>query len=345
VTIAYISPEIALPELVYSGGLGYLTHSYGLSAKSLGLDAVIVSILYRQSFDQVIENGKMRIDYTTQPYTKDRLEDTGIIFPLKINERDNFIKIWRFKGHSDMVPIYLLDTDIPENDKLGRLNTLQLYGGSVESGANLERWIAYALILGEGSVEALKRLNIEVSTYHLNESYLGFAAMKIADPSKTVFTTHTPVPSGNKKFDFNTAYKILGNRYTSEYLQELGCGDPFDMAAACIKLSRKVNAVSKRHLETIEKMWGWIENRPPFVAITNGVNKKYWQYPEFASAESPTDIAEAKKIYKRKLIDYIREQTGVYLSENVPNLVWARRIASYKRPTLLFFDKTWIAYR
>jgi len=340
-TIAYISPELALPELVYSGGLGYLAHSYGLSAKSLGLDAVIVSILYRQSFDQIIEDGKMRTQYTTRSYGESGLEDTGIVFPLDINGAENLIKVWRLKGHDDMVPIYLLDADLPENDELGRLNTLQLYGGSVESGANLERWIAYAIILGEGSVEALRRLGISVDLYHLNESYLAFAAMKIADPSKTVFTTHTPVPSGNKKFDLATVHKILGGRYSLEYLNELG-GDPFDMAAACIKLSRKVNAVSKKHLDTIEKMWGWVENRPPFVAVTNGVNKEYWQYPEFASAKTPSELAGAQKIYKRKLIDYGKEKTGIYLSENVLTIVCARRAAKYKRPTLIFFDKPWI---
>lgn len=340
-TIAYIAPEIALPGLVYSGGLGYLAHSYGLSSKSFGLDAVIISVLYRQSFDQIIENGKMRIEYAPRSYDNSMLENTGIVFPLKINGKENFIKVWRLSGHDDVVPIYLLDADLAENDALGRLNTLQLYGGSIESGANLERWIAYAIILGEGSVEALKQLDIPVSTYHLNESYLAFAAMKIADPAKVVFTTHTPVPSGNKKFDLGAVHKMLGNRYPMEYLKELG-GDPFDMAAACIKLSRKVNAVSKKHLDTIEKMWGWLDNRPPFVAITNGVRKEYWQYPEFASAKTPSELAATKKIHKRKLIDFVKEKTGVCLSENISTLVWARRIAAYKRPTLLFFDKAWV---
>lgn len=352
-TTLYVTPGIAISAKfpTYSGGLEYLSAGHLMSAKDLGINIVGMTIYYkrgyyRQGIDKI--KNKMTISYEDVS-SEGILEDTGIIFPIKICGVKNYLKIWKLSDEFNTVPVYMLDADIPENDEnrkegrydsSGRTNTLYLYGGDLESGCTIERKIAQAMILGIGSVEAARQLGIDVSMYHFNESYGAFGALAVNEPSKVRFTTHTPIDAGNPKYPLESVHQMLGNGFDKEYLRELG-GDPFDMAAASIRLSGKVNAVSKKHLSVSEKMWSWIDGRSPFTSITNGVHKT-WQYPEFALAKSPEAVAEAKKLYKRKLIDLVRARTGIYFSENIPILVWARRFAAYKRPKLLFYDKTWI---
>ncbi|MDO8523363.1 MAG: glycogen/starch/alpha-glucan phosphorylase [bacterium] len=343
-TVLYVTPGIAVSSKfpIYCGGLEYLSAGHLMSAKDLGMNMVGMTIYYKYGYyKQGIDRVRNKMTISNSPVSVEGiLEDTGVVFPIEICGTKNYLKIWKLSDEFNTVPTYLLDADIPENDALGRSNTLYLYGGDLESGCTIERKIAQAIILGIGSVEAAKQLGIDVVLYHFNESYGAFGAFAVNNPTKVVFTTHTPIDAGNPKYPLDSVHKMLGNSYSKEYLRTLG-GDPFDMAAACIRLSSKVNAVSKKHLSIIEKMWSWIDGHPPFTSITNGVHKS-WQYPEFAEAKNPDAVAEAKKIYKRKLIDLVREKTGVYFSENIPILVWARRFAAYKRPKLLFYDKAWI---
>src|SRR3989344_1366153 len=113
------------------------------------------------------------------------------------------------------------------------------------------------------------------------------------------------------------------------------------MTAACLRLSKKANAVSKKHLETAQKLWYWGNGNSTakrIIAITNGVSCDYWQYEDFRTAAIPKEMEEAKLKHKREMIQYIVKKTGRCLSENVLTIVWARRFAEYKRPHLLFYN-------
>ncbi len=361
--IAVITPEVALSDELktFSGGLGVFAGGLFKSAKALGIPMVGVAILPLQGYyDQYIDGGRMGISYTDH-YYPDILEDTGVVCAVPIGSGDKaeiFLKVWRLpEGRYDAVTIYFLDANIEQHKPHSRINTIQLYGGggSWDPNPNTDRELVHDLLLGKGAVTALAELEPDISLYHLNESRTAFAAVEHLcrllragkqfdeavreTQSKIVFTTHTPIRDGNPKYDIDLVTKLSGfnGTLTKEHLKQIG-SNPFDMTAACLRLSRKANAVSKKHGKVAEKLWSWVDGASPIISITNGVNHDFWQLPEFRSASTEEELHSAKLLYKRKLIDYVRQATGKCFSESVPTVVWARRFAAYKRPKLIFHD-------
>src|SRR3990167_8651577 len=353
--IAFFTPEVALDQELhtYSGGLGVVSGDFLRSVYKLDLPVVGVTILPRQGYyDQCIENGSMKISYMNR-YYDDILEKTNIKFMIDICSSPVWVEVWRLpEGKFGAAQTLFLDADIDSNDHVSRLNTLQLYGGSRDSGANLERKIAQSLLLARGGIEALKRLNISVSKYHGNESYTAFVPMELVcealqegksfkeaieyAKSKFVFTTHTPVRDGNPEYSVSSVMRMgsYDKFFNEEVIRKIG-SDPFNMTAACLRLSKKANAVSKKHLETAQKLWYWVNGNSTakrIIAITNGVSCDYWQYEDFRTAAIPKEMEEAKLKHKREMIQYIVKKTGRCLSENVLTIVWARRFSECKPP-------------
>ena len=371
--IAHFTPEIALHQEFpnYTGGLGVFSASAAFSAKKLEVPMVVVSMLYSEGYyDQGIEHNRMSVGYTDRfmggnpdsYYLKKKIiEDTGVMFTVSVNGYSDWVKVYRLTDEAmekyATVPVYYLTTDIPQNKPEARMNSLNPYGGAGDRGANMERKIAQSIILGCGGIEALKRLEIPVEVYHLNESHVAFAALQIfanfyrecgdADEArrrtreKVVFTTHTPVVAGNPRYGFGTVEKFLknGRSVPHEVLARLGKNSlgEFDMATLGFRLSRMANAVSKRHREKAYEMWAWHgEDLPELISITNGTSQDFWQYPEFRKALNPAEMKACKAHYKQKMLDLVAAATGKVFRLDAPTLVFARRFAEYKRPMLLF---------
>lgn len=385
--IAYFTPEVALHQDLhtYSGGLGVVSGDFLRSAKKLGLLVVGVTILPTQGYyDQYItQDNLMGIRYVKRYYDdiKDKLKDTDILFPITICGSPVYVKVkYLAESAYNSAPVIFLTTDISENDALSRTNTLQLYGGSSESGSNPERKVAQFMVLGIGGVEALRRLGYKVSLYHLNEGHTGFAAiyllyenlrdkfcsikhidtelqdaiLKVAiaqTRSRIVFTTHTPVDAGHQRFELEMFTRMAGMKdyLSKDILRKIGIEPKsphmyefFDMTTACLRLSHKTNAVSKRHLETILEQFSHISRKSDLFFVTNGVSRDYWQAPEFQNAKSWEELALAKSKYTRELAIYLHANHGINLDEFIPILVWARRWAEYKRPGLLVWNTEWL---
>lgn len=363
--VAFFTPEIALHQDVhtYSGGLGVFSGSMLMSAYKLGIPMVGVSLLYRQGYyDQYIDGDRMGYWFVNR-HPKE-LRDTGLIFPVYLRDHTPILtKVWLLpEGTYGSVQIYFLDADIAENNWLSQSNTLQLYPAR-SAGSTLRRRIVQSIILGQGGAEALRRLHIPISLYHINESHAAFAATELLayflrrgaslkdaisqTRAKVVFTTHTPVEAGNPRYDLGLIVELYGNgALTSDILQDIGGGHfTFNIAAAALRLSGKANAVSERHCRRAEKLWAWLgDNLPPLVSITNGVSRDFWQYEEFKRAKTAEDMAAAKRLYKERLADVLRKgkflgidlhTAGRQFSLDIFTLIWARRFAEYKRPKLL----------
>lgn len=355
-TVAQFYPEIAIdPSLkIYAGGLGFLAGSSARTAGRLDLPLIMVTILWRQGFyDQIIGPNGMEVRYISHDYYQDGLvEDTGVKVKVQIGQNPNvFLKVGRIKPEIfGTIPIITLDSDIPENDVLSRSNTQILYPNN-----NGQR-LAQEIILGIGGVRALQALQIPVSVYHLNEGYTVLAAVELLSQKiaqglnfidaleevrkQVVFTSHTP--------------EIISELHDLDLMMEMGCfpgldrhqviflgGKPFNHTVAALRLSRKANTVSKLHAKTTNQMLAWVEGKCPIISITNGVDALYWQWPEFQNIQTIDEIKEAKRKYKKLLLDYIEEQTGKIFSEDVLTIVWARRFVEYKRPWLLYYDRGW----
>ena len=310
-TIAYFCAEFGLTEClqVYSGGLGCLAGDHLKSAAELGLPLVGVGLLYRHGYFQQYLNADgwqqeyyPDLDFANLPTNRVR-DESGqqIKVTVQMPGRDVTIAVWKVKvGRIDL---YLLDTNVPENDPADRGITGQLYGG------DMEMRIKQEIVLGIGGVRALEACGIEPTVFHMNEGHSAFLALErirriIEEHGVTfdearqfaaagnVFTTHTPVPAGIDRFPPEMIQRYFahfhdGLRLDMEGLLALGRenvfskAEFFSMAVLAIRTADWGNGVSKLHGKVSRSMWrniwpGVVEEEVPISHITNGVHARSW---------------------------------------------------------------------
>ena len=378
IDVAYFSMEIMLETDIptYAGGLGILAGDLLRTCADMRRPAIGVSLVYSgNQFQQVINPDGSQIFKKTEWQKLDQLNKLDESILLDVYGKKLKVNIWRydivgFEGF--LVPVFLLDTDFINNEDWGRDITKNLYGGS---GATR---ILQELVLGVGGVRFLRKLGFnDIKTFHLNEGHTAFAVLELLKEnnydlnivkSKTVFSTHTPVPEGHDRFDYQFAYDNIGS-YLPWNIKELATSDNLSMSDLALNCSKKSFAVSKKHFFVASSMFP--NNKIDYV--TNGVHPRTWissalqdvynEYlpgwindpSKFKQAESkiPNDALEvAHKISKKELIDYVNSRlTSVSNQEEKNNplpeqlfdletltISIARRPVSYKRPLLLYTD-------
>lgn len=344
--VAYFCMEYGLHNdfKMYAGGLGILAGDYMKGAKDFNYPMVGIGILWKQGYtDQRIdEEGKAYDTYHNYEY--DFLEDTGVKVPVTIRGEEILCKVWKTENWGT-VPMYLLDTDIPENGD--RWITGQLYGWFGE-----ER-VAQEIVLGIGGVRALRELGIEVDVYHFNEGHALFAGFELmrekrkagatfkdawtSTKEEVVFTTHTPIVQGNESHPIERLMYMSANlNMTEDELEEMG-GSPFNMTVGALHLSRMSNGVAQLHGETANKMWKHIKNRSEIIAITNAIHLGTWVDEKMIEAGATgKNIWETHMANKRALVDYVKAKNGVQLDAEKLLIGFSRRAAPYKRSDFIF---------
>ena len=313
--IAYFSAEYGLDEIlqIYSGGLGILSGDHLKAASDLGVPLVGVGLLYKKGYFHQVINGAGRqentyrdIDLEDLPITPVKDEKgNDLIVESRIQRKRLYLKVWQI--NVGRVKLYLLDSDIDENiDQDFREITQYLYGG------NQETRIRQEIVLGMAGTNLLKKLKLNPTVYHMNEGHSAFLILELARElveekqisfrnaitivaSKTVFTTHTPVPAGNDIFPIDLMEKYFKNFWPrlgigrEEFLrlgmnpkEELEPG--FNMGIFALKISGKKNGVSKLHgsvsRELFSDIWPEITaNESPIGYVTNGVHTCSWLAP------------------------------------------------------------------
>jgi len=344
--VAYFCMEYGLHTdlKIYAGGLGILAGDYLKAAHDQGASLVGIGILWRQGYTKQLI-GADGEPYDAYPcYKYGFLRDTGVMVMVKIRGRDVYAKVWLVDQFGN-APLYLLDTNLPENDD--PWITGQLYGWFAE-----ER-IAQEMILGIGGIRALRALGIKTDIYHFNEGHAVFAGIELirekmqtgmdfnaaytATKDEIVFTTHTPVKEGNEAHSHDLLqYMNAYNGLTRAQMERLG-GDPFNMTVAGLRLSRIANGVSVLHAATAQQMWRSVDDKPPIIAITNGVHRKTWVDERVHNAYSEGgDLWKAHMEAKTELIIDIERRSGQKLSLTALLIGFARRVVPYKRSDLIF---------
>ncbi|WP_310551759.1 alpha-glucan family phosphorylase [Paenibacillus glufosinatiresistens] len=345
-TVAYFCMEYGLHSdfKMYAGGLGILAGDYIKGAKDIDAPMIPIGLKWKQGYtDQKIdENGKPYDSYHN--YVYDFLEDTGVKVTVQVRKINVVCKVWKTEQFGN-VPLYLLDTDIPENSDAWI--TGQLYGWFGE-----ER-IAQEIVLGIGGVKALRALGLHADVYHFNEGHAALAAVELirekmssglsfeeawkATREEVVFTTHTPIKEGNEEHPLDRLeYMGAFNGLTRDQMVRIG-GDPFNMTVAGLRLSRISNGVAKLHADTSNKMWKEVAGRSPIIAITNAIHTPTWVDERITKAyENGGDLWAAHTEVKGELIDFIKERTGTQLNADNLLIGFSRRAAPYKRSDLIF---------
>jgi starch phosphorylase len=293
------------------------------------------------------------------------------IVTVFVEDRPIAIRTWRYDmkgvtGH--IVPIYLLDTDLEQNDPRDRELTDHLYGGDGDYRLRQEA------VLGIGGARILEALEYQPLVYHMNEGHAalltiallerqlrGRSLERAADKDleavrrHCVFTTHTPVPAGHDRFSLQQGYRILGSERTRFIERTAGADDGLlNMTHIALRFARYVNGVAMQHGNVSREMF------PDYTidAITNGVHAATWTAPALQAvfdrylprwrednlklrhaANIPeSEIAAAHLDAKLALIAAIKDQTGLQLRPEIFTIGFARRAATYKRSDLLFTD-------
>ncbi len=314
-TIAYFSAEfglhISLP--IYSGGLGILAGDHCKEASDIGLPLIGVGFVYPQGYflQRITGEGRQEAVYERFDYHAAPIEpvicrecESGLLALNFNDDRKIHVAVWRVRLGS--VSLYLMDTDVEENEPWDRELSARLYGGDHETRIRQE------MVLGIGGVRMLERLGIRPAVFHANEGHAAFLTLErirglvqngmsfdeAADfvRETTIFTTHTPVPAGHDKFSFQLVEKYFAGYWESlgldrtrffslgDYPDEYGAMS-FNMTALALRLSGMRNGVSQMHGRVSRAMWHpmWPdlpEGEVPITTVSNGVHSPTWIAPE-----------------------------------------------------------------
>jgi len=308
--VAYFSAEFGLHESlpIYSGGLGILSGDHTKSASDLGIPFIGIGLFYRQGyFQQRLNAGgwqeelypsnnpdHLPLELVLQP------EGGRLLNSIEIGHSTVYFQTWAIRV--GRVTLYLLDTNLPENDQHFQGMTSTVYGG------NIDTRIGQEIILGIGGVRLLQSLKINPSVFHMNEGHSAFLVLELLRQelksgktreeaersvrSKCVFTTHTPVPAGHDRFNSELMAHSFGKFWdstgsTHEDLMSYGRINPsdkneqFTMTVLAIKMSRAANGVSELHGHVSREMWkdifpGKAVDDIPIGYITNGIHAPGW---------------------------------------------------------------------
>lgn len=376
--IAYFSMEVMLESDVptYAGGLGVLAGDILRSCADLHYSAVGMSLVYSgDTFSQIINLDGTQSFYRSDWQKLDQLQKLPTRIELEIAGQKVIVGCWRYDIvglDGFVVPVYLLDTNILENPPWVRDFTINLYS------ANGDVRICQELVLGIGGIKMLRSLGYhQIGTYHLNEGHTSMAPLELLaendyqdDRVKAmcVFTSHTPVPEGHDKFNYDQVWHF-GRKYLPWHIKKLGGNDYLNMTWLGINLSRSAFAVSEKHQITSEK----ILPGSKFDFVTNGVHHRTWTAPTMQNLfdryipnwitdptlliTAPAKLPDAvlwdhHQDAKSKLVRYVNKHlTAISTQQERDNpqpyelfdtetltISLARRPVAYKRPLLLYHD-------
>jgi starch phosphorylase len=309
--VAYFSAEFGINEglPMYAGGLGVLAGDHLKSASDLGVPLVGVGLAYSKGYfrqylnqdgwqqERYVEN-----DFYNMPMTLMR-DGVGDVMAVDVELPGRVVTSQIWKVQVGRVPLYLLDTNLPQNTPEDRNITAQLYVGNAEIRLQQE------IVLGIGGYRALVKMGLQPTITHMNEGHSAFLALeRIAQhmdkdrmsykeakelvAASSLFTTHTPVSAGNEVVSNDMVERYLSNYYrkfgmSSEEFYGLGRinetdpHEPFGMTVLALKMSSRANGVAKLHGVVSRKMWRGIwpqfpESEIPIDHITNGVHVNSW---------------------------------------------------------------------
>lgn len=349
--VAYFSMEYAIhqPLKIYSGGLGFLSGSHLRSAYDLRQNLVGIGLLWREGYYDQARNSDQTLKVTWIEKIYNFLEDTGILFQVTIHNHPVWVKAMYLNPETfQSAPLFLLTTDLPENDHISRTITNRLYDG------NAATKIAQFILLGAGGARLLDELNFKPDIYHLNEAHGVSAAFYLYQKynqdleevkKKFVFTTHTPEEAGNEKHDMQLCEDMsYFSGIPIEKVREITgiTDDKFNHSLAALRMSHLANGVSQLHGEVSRQMWSKYEGICEIKAITNAQNFRYWADKQLYRAmldQNNQWFDDRKRWLKRRGLEIVADQTGKLMDEKVLTIVWARRFAGYKRAELLTRDK------
>lgn len=347
--VAYFSMEYAIhqPLKIYSGGLGFLSGSHLRSAYELRQNLIGIGILWKYGYYDQARNQDQTLQVTWMEKIYSFLEDTNIKFQITVHDTPVWVKAYYLNPETfKSAPLFLLSTDLPENDYVSQTICHRLYD------ANVSTKVAQFMLLGIGGAKLVDELNFNPDFYHLNEAHGISSAFYLLQKyksaeklkSKLVFTTHTPEEAGNEKHDIYLCEKMsyFCGFSIDEVRKLTGIVDnQFNHSLAALRFAKIANGVSSLHGDVSREMWGKYKDICPITSITNAQNWKYWADKQlYSSMDESNDwrFDDRKWYLKKRAFEIVADQTGKLFNPSILTIVWARRFAGYKRADMLTWE-------
>ena len=359
---------------IYSGGLGVLAGDTLKSSADLNISLAAVGILWRKGYFKQnfwFKDGQVPEELNWDPYSYPGLIPLDTVIKIPLKDNDLSLRLWKYYVYSfdkkHVIPLILLDSDVDGNKPEFRRLTDQLYRSD-----NSYIKIMQRAILGIGGIKALEALGCSIRKYHLNEGHAALALVQKADALKKddltalekdfIYTCHTPVAAGHDRFPLKELEKILPEE-NIDFIKKNGLEgeNTANFTMLLMNCCDHVNAVAKKHGEVTRLLFP--QHADKIQSITNGVHIPTWISDEFAgllkkhgndigdcaacrpeflnlgklreNQEFRLDLWKAHQANKRRLQSIFENWN---IKENVFTICWARRIAAYKRPSLIFQD-------
>ena len=361
---------------IYSGGLGVLAGDTVKTAADLHLPFVAIGVLWNKGYFRQrfwFKYGQLPDEMRWDPWTFPGLVPLKEKVMVELKDRPVTLRLWKYYVYSVKkdyaVPLILLDSNTEENDPVAAAYTDRLYRSDDPQGKLIQR-----VLLGMGGMKALEALKYPIALYHLNEGHAAFAFVakarqdgknsEAALRQQFVYTCHTPVPAGHDRFSFAEVDKVLtpaDAAIARAYGVEGKGGETINLTLLAMNTSRSINAVSRKHGEVMRLQFPAYADR--IQAVTNGIHFSTWasdsvqtMLDRFAAVlgdfrQNPALLAGVAKLKddpefraslwaahrenKKRLATFLKDWR---IRDDVLTIAWARRIAAYKRPSLLFQD-------
>ena len=359
---------------IYSGGLGVLAGDTLKSSADLNVSLAAAGILWRKGYFKQnfwYKDGQVPEEINWDPYSYPGLIPLDTIVKIPLKDEELFLRLWKYYVYSydkkHVIPLTLLDSDVDGNKPEFRKLTDQLYRSD-----NSYIKIMQRTILGIGGIKAMEALGYSIRKFHLNEGHAALALVQKADAMKEddvkalekdfIYTCHTPVAAGHDRFPIKELEKILPEA-NIDFIKKNGLegGDTANFTKLLMNCCNHVNAVAKKHGEVTRLQFP--EHADKIRSITNGIHIPTWISDDFAALlkkyendigecisghaelsnleklrnneEFRRDLWKAHQANKRHLQSIFENWN---IKEDVFTVCWARRIAAYKRPSLIFQD-------
>lgn len=359
--IAYFCAEFALDNELptYSGGLGVLAGDLMNSAAMQHYPMVGIGILYKgkQYMQHITSDGKeekrdSEFDHDTSFLRPTTIKGKPVLIKIPFENSEVTIKSYHIRL-SDNTILFFLSTDVDGNPPEWISDMDALYRGDANS------QIRQQMLLGIGGIRLLKALDIAPRLYHINEGRPEFIIWEIVKQimkkenlpfikawekakQKIVYTNHTLVAAGNLKYPksviekwaipFAKNLRVNTNLLIKDGLEN---SETFSTTLFALNISKKQSAVSKIHRDYAANAWpdyNW-------TTITNGVHLPRWQDSDFRNPNlSDREIWDLHMIKKRELVNTVKKRTGFEYDPSRLVITWARRLAEYKQPRIIFSD-------
>ena len=363
-----INPEIP----TYAGGLGILAGDTIGSAADLKVPMAAITLAHRKGyfFQRFDENGRQE-EEPANWVIDDFMTDTGVRAKVELEDREVYIRAWKYEVTGSggfVIPVYFLDTDLPENSTWDRTVTHHLYGG------DSHYRFCQEVVLGMGGIRILRALSHQnIRRFHMNEGHSSLLTLELLQERLTqegrteiepddmeavrkqcVFTTHTPVPAGHDQFPLDLVERVLGKRDVCCINDSFCHEGRLNMTFLALTFSHYVNGVAKKHGEISRHMFASYD----VDSITNGVRPQSWVCESFAKlfdlhipgwrqdnfslryalSIPDEEIWDAHQRAKHLLIDYANREVNAGFDKDFLTIGFARRAAPYKRADLVFDD-------